>query len=73
MNFTDYCKQNNIKLLPDDIKFVRSRIYGLPKLHRKAAMKRYVEIWVEVLHNCENAIEAQNRARRAANLYLLEM
>lgn len=64
MTFTEYCKQNNIQLLRDDIKFLRSILCTVPKGRQKAVARQYVAIW------CECMPESQNAARHAANTYL---
>lgn len=77
MKFTEYCQKHNIKLLPDDIVFIR-RILAkyIPKTQHKAVMKQYCEIYTKVRDEEKESlggfIRAQNAGRRAANLFLLE-
>lgn len=72
MNFTEYCEQNNIKLMEADIKYIRKQLNHIPKDQQKAVMRRYLEIWVNVRDDCENVITGTNRARYAANTWLRE-
>lgn len=73
MTFTEYCKANNIKLLYDDLKFIRFHIGQLPQSQKKAVLKRYTVYWLTAMAN--EPIEAlkQTMGRRAANKYLLEL
>lgn len=64
MTFTEYCAKNNIQLLRDDIKFLRSILCAIPKGRHKDVARRYVAIW------CECMPESQNAARCAANTFL---
>ena len=73
MNFLEHCKQNNINLLPDDIKHIRKCIGHLPAEVRRQALRRYVTIWQQMLGECENASQAENFGRRSANLFMLEI
>jgi hypothetical protein len=72
MTFTEYCKQNNIQLLPDDLKFIRQALKPIPKPHQKAVVRRYVDIWVMTMAECKDALRASNEGRRAANEWLRE-
>lgn len=73
MTFTDYAAKNNIKLLKDDIAWLRVQLNKLPKAEIKAVMKRYIEIWVHVAISCEDPLKRDNEGRRAANTYILEL
>ena len=73
MTFTEYCAQNNIKLLPDDLKFIRKCLGRIPKGSQAAITRRYVEIWCVGMFKCDNVIKSDNSGRRAANIYLREM
>lgn len=68
----EYCEQNNIKLLKEDIKHIRKCISNMPYNLRKAVLRRYCDIWVRELKTNENVSVAQNLGRKAANLYLLK-
>jgi hypothetical protein len=70
MTFTEYCEQNNIQLLADDVKYVRRLVNRLPQYARKQAAHDYVKTWIEHRDNCPCEIKAQNVGRRAANRQL---
>jgi len=61
-----------VKLLKDDIAFIKRQLNKIPKTQQTAVMRRYIEIWVNVLHNSENAVKAQNEGRRKANIWIRE-
>jgi hypothetical protein len=71
MNFTTHCQQNNIQLLPDDLKHIRKCLASIPHHKQKEILHKYVEIYQRVMAECECDISGQNLARRSANLYLL--
>jgi hypothetical protein len=71
MNLLEYCKQNKINLLPDDIKHIRKCISHLSANERRQVLRRYVIIWQQMLGECENAAQAENLGRRSANLFIL--
>lgn len=71
MNFTDYAASKELQLLKDDIKFVRSRLYNVPKNRRRAFMLRYVELWCIGMDEEESVLRKQSAGRRAANNFLL--
>lgn len=73
MNFVEYCRKNNINLLHDDIKFIRESLNKVPKTQKRGIMLRYIEIWIRVEGECENALRGHNLARRSANLYLTHL
>lgn len=73
MTFTDYCLQNNLELLPEDLTFIRRQLKHIPKTRQKAVMRRYVEIWINTRDECESPVRAQNLGRRAANSFLLTL
>ncbi len=73
MTFIQFCQENNIQLLKDDLKHLRGCLKYIPESHRKSVVRRYAEIWADVAAKCESSSMAQNKGRRAANVYLLEL
>ncbi len=71
MRFIDHCKQDNINLLPDDLKHIRKCLSHLPNHQQREILHKYVEIYKRIMAECECPIAAQNLARKSANLYLL--
>lgn len=72
MTFTEFCAAQNIKLLRDDITFIKRCIKTIPKAHHKAVVRRYCEIWANATDKCERLIEASknNSGRVMANNWL---
>ncbi len=71
MRFQDHCKQNNINLLPDDLKHIRKCLSLIPHHQQREILHKYVEIYKRIMAECDCEISAQNLARRSANLFLL--
>ena len=71
MRFQDHCKQNNIDLLPDDIKHIRKCLAKIPHHQQKEILHKYVEIYQRIMAECECPLSGQNLGRKSANLYLL--
>lgn len=71
MRFQDHCKQNNIQLLPDDLKHIRKCLSRIPHHQQCEILHKYVEIYKRIMAECDCEIAAQNLARRSSNLYIL--
>ncbi len=70
MKFTEYCDKNGIKLLREDLKYLRKMTEHLTEDVRKRVLKRYADIWLSTIRESENASHASNLGRKAANLRL---
>ena len=73
MTFTEYAAQHKITLLRDDITYIRKHVAGLSPKARRALLSAYVSIWCHSRDNCQNALQADNEGRRAANIYIREL
>lgn len=73
MKFTEYCKQKGITLQPEDLKHINKCLRSIPKTQQKAVIKRYIDLWVHTMASCEKPLQAHNKGRRKANLYLLDV
>lgn len=73
MRFSDYANAKGLKVLREDLTFIRKRLPNVPhKLHR-AILRNYVEQWLSGMAKCTDALRTQNAGRSAANEYLLEV
>lgn len=71
MTFTDYAAKNGCKLLPDDIKWLRSLFSNvMPKSQIQSLLKDYVALWVIAMAECNCPIKKQNLGRKAANTFI---
>lgn len=71
MKFTEYCAANNIELLREDMRFIRSKLHGLTHNQIKRVLKRYTEEWLLGYSEEENEPMKQNSGRYRANFWLL--
>ena len=71
MNFTDFCAKEGVRLLRDDINYIRNKLYHVPKAQKKAVMLRYIALWHEGMAECIEPNKRENAGRRKANLFLL--
>lgn len=71
MNFTDYCFENNIKLLHDDLKFLRKMLYGLDERQGQPLLMKYCEEWLLGMEDESIVSLKSNMGRKRANLWLL--
>lgn len=70
MKFTEFCKQNGIVLLRDDMRYIRSMICNIPDELRKRVLSDYARIWLDELTQHGSASQGANLARRKANIAL---
>ncbi len=71
MKFTDYATQSGCLLLQEDITYLRKYVLRVPFKYRKDMLRRYVDVWVSTMRECENVVQAQNLGRRASNLWIM--
>lgn len=72
MTFTEFCQANNIKLLRDDLKYIRRILEQLPRDHKAGVLKQYADRWLEGMASEPNDSLKQNIGRRNANAWLRE-
>ncbi len=72
MKFTEFCKDNNLQLLRDDLKFIKFSVLQLDSESRKRVLRGYADLWLQTLKDNESSLQAQNLARRTCNKWLLE-
>ena len=65
-------ERKGIKLMKDDLTFIKKHLPSLPYNLRKSILRRYIEIWHQTMAECESEILGMNLGRRSANMYLLE-
>jgi len=71
MNFTDFCAKEGVRLLRDDINYIRNKLYHVAKYNRKVVMLEYIARWHQGMSECTEPNKRENAGRRKANLYLL--
>jgi len=68
--FTEYCKKNEVHILPDDIKFIKSLIINIPRNEHRRVLKQYYDEWIcHATLNQDTALN-QNYGRFKANEWL---
>lgn len=70
--FINYAATKGLVLLPDDRAWLRNQLKNVPKQKIKPILVEFVEIWVNTMAQCDNAVKRQNEGRRAANTWLRE-
>ena len=73
MKFTEFCITNGIKLLRDDIHYLRKHLANLPDEPRKRVLRLYADEWLSGMNEGLNVLLKQNMGRRRANLALVEI
>lgn len=71
--FFELCKNHEIELLTDDIRFICKKMNTIPAHRHTAVLTNYFEEWLKGMDDEENVIQRQNMGRRRANLYLLSV
>lgn len=71
MTFTDYCAQNNIQLLPDDLTFLRKQLKRIPNNQRKHIVRQYTQQWIEGMQQEPCEYKKQNKGRFKANSWIV--
>ena len=72
MKFTEFCKQKNIQVLRDDLKFIRESTHCYKYEFRKTILKRYCDEWLRGIDEQPIAALKQTSGRRRANIWLRE-
>ncbi len=71
MNFRAYAEQKGIKLLKDDLSWLRMQFSMLQNEQRGVAMKRYIDEWCVGSQVEKERVKSQNSGRKRANEWLL--
>lgn len=69
--FIGYCQEQGIRLLKDDIRFIRQMTSKLPPAERRAVLKRYCSEWLLGCQETEISYQRENKGRYRANFWLL--
>lgn len=70
MTFNEYAEQRGLKLMREDIKFIKNLILDMPREQRREVLIEYANIWAEVRDKTERSVAATNAGRYAANTWL---
>lgn len=71
MNFIEFAELKGLKMLKDDIRFVRKQLYRIPKPQKRIVMIRYIEEWQKGMVSEIIEHKKQNKGRFRANQWLL--
>ena len=72
IEFMQSAERKGLKLMKDDLTFIKKHLPYLPYNLRKSVLRRYLEIWHQTMAECESELLGMNLGRRSANIYLLE-
>ena len=72
MTFQSHCQSLGIKLLKDDIIFIKSQLAIIPHAKHRDALSRYANTWMTAMESCDKVIRKMNAGRFAANTELRE-
>ena len=70
--FKSYCIDHNIQLLKGDFEHIERQLGKIKKNLHRAVLKDFTDLWLSELKKIENCPRAQNKARRASNIWLIE-
>jgi len=70
MTFNDYAEQRGIKLMREDIKFIKNLTIGMSRGARRSVLVEYADIWIKARDSEPRVPAKQNRGRYAANTWL---
>jgi len=70
--FQDYARSAGVKLLYEDVAFIRKCLSRINSTNRADIMRNYIQIWLTAMNECKSAAKQQNAGRRAANNFLLD-
>jgi hypothetical protein len=73
MSFQLYAKQKGIKLLKDDVIFIKECLAKMPYNLRRSVLERYSEEWLKGMGRSDIVSLRMNLGRRRANTYLREL
>ncbi len=72
-SFRDYCEQNGIALLKDDLEFIKNRTSRCSPKARITILRRYCDEWLKGMSDTDIVERRQNLGRRTANSYLRDL
>lgn len=70
MTFKDECERRNIKILKDDINFIKNILIKVPQKLHKSVINDYLNLWYDAMGKTNKSQYAQNMGRFAANSWL---
>lgn len=70
--FKSYCIDHNIQLLKGDFDHIERQLEKIQKNLHRSVLKGFTDLWIKVLEEQENALQAQNLARRISNNWIRE-
>ena len=70
MSFRTHCESLGIKLLRDDIEYIKHCLQPYSKTHYRVILETYVEVWLDAMGKCDIVYQKQNKGRFAANSWL---
>lgn len=73
MTFQSHCESLGIKLLRDDIRYIKHQLLQIPQQLHKPTLKKYADIYLEGIASCDSVIRKQNAGRFLANSYLRDL
>lgn len=66
------CHANGIKLLREDLRFLRICLAKLPRTSKLPVIRRYLDIWATRVAGSSSDVAKDNHGRFAANSWLRE-
>ena len=73
MDLVAFFRENNIKVLRDDVLFVRKMLNNFSYHNRKRIFAKYCSIWLGAMHECIEENKKENVGRKKANYWLLTL
>jgi hypothetical protein len=71
MTFLGFCSEHHIKILRDDLRFIRDCLNKIPPKAHRSVLRHYCEEWLVGMDDWVNGVQNQNNGRRRANKWLL--
>lgn len=71
-SFQEFALLKGIKLLRDDVNFIKESLNKIPYSNRRTVLERYANTWMTAMESCDNVIRKMNAGRFAANTELRE-
>jgi len=69
--FFNFCESNDIKLLRDDIRFIKDTLADTPREFHSDALRGYILTWRNELRKEKKDGDTRSNPRREANKFLL--
>lgn len=71
-SFAEFCAKNNVELLPEDLRFLKSKLARIPSAELKAILGAYYKHWCKGIGQAQKSHQKQNLGRFMANKALRE-